>query len=234
VLCGTYRKDPDGLRKTFNLLRDSGFSILSPSNAFIETEKDGFVYMRHESTQTPNQIEGRHLDAILKAEFVWLFAPGGYVGPTGALEVGFAHANGIPVYSDTHLSDTTIREFVEVVDSPSTVQDRFLKHAVLPPSPAVKSFQNYYRRAAVQRGYAKEDAKDCLMLMVEEVGELAKALRKSLKITRHGPKIINQEGLELADVFLYVVHMANILRIDLPSVVQEKELLNIKKFIHGK
>jgi len=234
VLCGTYRKDPDGLRKTFDQLRDLGFSILSPINAFIEREEHGFVYMRHEKTLSPDQIENKHLDSIQKADFVWFFAPNGYVGPTGALEVGFAHANGIPVYSDTPLNDTVLKGFVETVNSPLTVHDYFRTHQVLPPPPAVRSFQHYYRRVALQRGYSKENVKDCLLLMVEEFGELAKALRKRVHLVRHGKKIENQEALELADVFIYVVHMANILKIDLSKVVQEKELLNIKKLTDGK
>ena len=233
VLCGTYRKDPEGLRQTFDRLKDTGFSILSPSNPFIETEDHGFVYMRRESMQTPDKIENKHLDAIQQADFVWFFAPDGYVGPTGALEVGFARAAGVPVYTDTSLNDLTIKNFVEVVDSPSAVYEAFKQHRVLPPSPAIKSFQHYYRRAAMQRGFSRENAKDCLLLMVEEVGELARALRKRMKLTRHGKPVHNQEELELADVFLYVVHMANILKIDLATVVQRKELLNIQKLIHG-
>lgn len=232
VLCGTYRKDPHGLRKTYDQLQDLGFTILSPSNAFIEREDHGFVYMRHESTQSPDDIENRHLDAIQRAEFVWFFAPNGYVGPTGALEVGFAHANGIPVYSDTAVNDTTVKQFVQIVESPSIVRDHFTQNKVLPPPPAVKSFQQYYRRVALQRGYSRENAKDCLILMVEEIGELARALRKRSKLIRYGKEISNQEGLELADVFIYVVHMANILKIDLSKVVQEKELINIKKVLN--
>ena len=121
VLCGTYRKDPEGLRRAFERLKDTGFSVLSPSNPFIETEEQGFVYMRSENLQTPNKIEDKHLDAIQHADFVWFFAPDGYVGPTGALEVGFARASGVPVYTDTTLKDLTIKNFVEVVESPSTV-----------------------------------------------------------------------------------------------------------------
>lgn len=233
VLCGTYRKDPEALQRTFENLKDSGFLVLSPSNPYIETEKQGFVYMRHERMQTPDKIENNHLDAIQQADFVWFFAPDGYVGPTGALEVGFARASGIPVYTDTALKDTTIKNFVEVVESPSSVYESFKNHRVLPPPPAIKAFQNYYRRAALQRGFSKENAKDCLLLMVEEIGELARALRKRVKLTRHGKEIGNQEELELADVFIYVVHMANILKIDLASVVQQKELINIQKLIHG-
>jgi NTP pyrophosphatase (non-canonical NTP hydrolase) len=234
VLCGTYRKDPEGLRRAFERLKDSGFQILSPGNPFIESEKEGFVYMRHESTSTPDELENRHLDAIQRSDFVWFFAPNGYVGPTGALEVGFARANGIPVFSDTPLDDTVLKGFVQTVPSPEIVQDNFANQRILPPPPAVKTFQNYYRRAAIQRGYTNEGPKECLLLMLEEFGELARALRKKLNLMRHGKEISNEEALELADIFIYVVHMANILKIDLSSVVQEKELLNIQKMINGK
>jgi NTP pyrophosphatase (non-canonical NTP hydrolase) len=234
VLCGTYRKDPEGLRRTFDELKDLGFSILSPTNVHVESETQGFVYMQGESTQSPEQLENNHLDAIQKADFVWFFAPDGYVGPTGALEVGFARANGIPVYTDTSLEDSTIKGFVQLVESPMTVRESFNSYQVLPPPPAVKSFQHYYRRAAHQRGYSNENPKDCLLLMVEEVGELARALRKRAHLVRHGSEITNQEALELADVFIYVVHMANILKLDLSKIVQQKELINIQKLIDAR
>ena len=38
----------------------------------------------------------------------------------------------------------------------------------------------------------------------------------------------------LSDVFIYVVHMANILNIDLGKAVQAKEILNIKKILDAK
>ena len=234
VLCGTYRRDPEGLLRTFDKLKDLGFLILSPSNVRIESEKHGFVYMRGESTQSPEQLESNHLDAIQSADFVWFFAPDGYVGPTGALEVGFAHANGIPVYTDVSLQDATVRSFVELVESPVVIQESFKRRQVFPPSPALRNFQQYYRRAAYQRGYSNEDPKDCLLLMTEEVGELARALRKRSNLARHGNEIANQEALELADVFIYVVHMANILKLDLSKVVQQKELINIQKLIGGR
>lgn len=234
VLCGTYRKDPDGLRRTFECLKDTGFSVLSPSNPFIESEDHGFVYMKNEGTLTPEQIEYKHLNAIQQADFIWFFAPGGYVGPTGALEVGFARANGIPIFSDTKIDDMVLKEFIEVVASPKSVLERFRENQIKPPSPAIATFQHYYKRAAIHRGYNQENAKDCLLLMVEEFGEFARALRKREHLTRHGKEITNNEALELADIFIYIVHMANILKIDLSAVVQMKELLNIQRFINGK
>ena len=68
--------------------------------------------------------------------------------------------------------------------------------------------------------------------MLEEFGELARALRKHEQLTRHGADLATNEALELADVFIYVVHMANILNLDLSQAVQQKELINIQKLIN--
>jgi NTP pyrophosphatase (non-canonical NTP hydrolase) len=230
VISGTFRKDFESLRRVFEEFRDLGCKILSPSNVSIVSEQDGFVYMKGEEMETPEKIEDRHLIAIQKANFVWLHTPEGYVGPSAALEVGFAHAAGVPVYAKEPPSDKVLQPFVRVVASPGEVLNNRLNNPG-PPAPALKAFQEYYRRAALQRGYAKEGPKDCLLLMVEEVGELARALRKREKLVRHGSYPDSSEAQELADVFLYVVHMANVLELDLAHIVRDKEVVNLQKFL---
>ena len=230
VLSGTYRKDFESLKRTYEEFRDLGCTILSPSNVTIVNEEDGFVYMRGEETESPEKIESRHLAAIQKANFVWLHTPEGYVGPTAALEIGFANAVGVPVYAKELPTDKILQSFVRVVDSPMNLLSNAQAHPET-PAPALKAFQEYYRRAAMQRGYAKENAQDTLLLMVEEVGELARAIRKREKLVRHGSYKNSNEAHELADIFLYVVHMANVLGLDLGSVVKEKESINVEKFL---
>jgi len=230
VISGSYRKDFENLRRTYEEFRDLGCKILSPSNVAIVSEQDGFVYMEGEQTETPEKIEGRHLSAIQKANFVWLHTPEGYVGPTAALEVGFAHAAGVPIYCKELPEDKVLRSFVQVVSSPVELLKGWLYNST-PPAPALKAFQEYYRRAALQRGYAKEGPKDCLLLMVEEIGELARALRKREKLVRHSSYPESNEAQELADVFLYVVHMANVLGLDLAHIVRDKETINVQKFL---
>lgn len=230
VLSGSYRKDFEGLKRAYEELQDIGCKILSPSNVVAVNEIDGFVYMKGEEVQDPDAIEARHLDAIERSSFVWLHSPDGYVGPTAALEIGFAKAAGVPVYGREVPKDKILQSFVHVVGSPiQVVETRGVRAE--PPAPALKAFQEYYRRTAIQRGYTKERPKDCLLLMVEEVGELARALRKREKLTRHGSYGDSNEAHELADVFLYVVHMANTLGLDLASVVKEKEFINLEKFL---
>ena len=229
VISGSYRKDLEALKRTYEEFRDLGCEILSPSSVAVVSEHDGFVYMKGEEAETPDKIENRHLLAIQKANFVWLHAPEGYVGPTSALEVGFANAAGVPVYAKESPKDKVLQAFVQVVPSPAEL----LKSEVYaaPPAPALKAFQEYYRRAAIQRGYSNEGPKECLLLMMEEVGELARALRKREKIARHGAYSDSNEAHELADVFLYVVHMANVLGFDLADIVRSKETVNLKRFL---
>src|SRR5262245_34490954 len=99
VISGSFRKDLGALTREFEELRDLGFSILSPMITRAVSEEDGLVFMEGEESAPPETIERRHLEAIQRSAFVWLHAPEGYVVPSAALEVGFARARGIPVYS---------------------------------------------------------------------------------------------------------------------------------------
>lgn len=232
VLSGSYRKDFASLRATYEEFLDRGCRILSPSNVTAVREADGFVYMKGEESQSPDVIEGRHLDAIQKANFVWLHAPDGYVGPTASLEIGFARAIGVPVYARENVKDPVIQSFVEIVPSSSSAIELAKSHKRPIPRPALGAFQQYYRRVAMQRGYKSESPKDCLLLMVEEVGELAREIRRRERLVRHGATgSESSESKELADIFLYVVHMANVLDLDLSKIVQDKELINLQKFL---
>ena len=231
VLSGSYRKDFANLKATYEELRDLGCDVLSPSNVSAVREVNGFVFMKGEESQSPDAIEMRHLDAIQRANFVWLHTPDGYIGPTASLEVGFARAIGVPVFAKEPVKDPVIHSFVEVISSPGAAVEAIRSHASPIPKPALAAFQHYYRRVAVQRGYESESPKDCLLLMVEEVGELAREIRRRERLVRHGPSSGSTESKELADIFLYVVHMANVLDVDLSKVVQEKELTNLQRFL---
>jgi NTP pyrophosphatase (non-canonical NTP hydrolase) len=231
VLSGSYRKDFEALKAAYDELLDLGCQVLSPSNVTAVRETDGFVYMKGEESQLPDAIEARHLDAIQRANFVWLHAPEGYIGPTASLEIGFARAIGVPVFAKDPVKDPVIHSFVEVISSPAAALETMKSHGLPIPRPALAAFQHYYRRVALQRGYESESPKDCLLLMVEEVGELAREIRRRERLVRHGPSTGSSASKELADIFLYVVHMANVLDVDLSSVVQEKELINLQRFL---
>jgi hypothetical protein len=121
VLSGSYRRAPEVLRAEYDHLIAVGCRVLSPSCVAPERERDGFLFMRGESSSAPERIEDAHLTAIRVARFVWLHAPGGYVGLSAALEIGYAAAVGTPVFSREEPSDPALRPFVRVVSGPESI-----------------------------------------------------------------------------------------------------------------
>lgn len=230
VLSGTYRRDPEGLRQAYVSLRDYGCDVLSPSSIDIISEHDGFVYMKGETTELPEAIEARHLAAIERSRFVWLFSPNGYVGPSAALEIGFARASGIPVFTASPVTEPVFRPMVSHVRSVSDAIAALAGGTFTIPS-AFAPLQHYYRRVAIDRGYAHEDAKACLMLLVEEIGELARALRKEANLPRHHQASDVTVEQEIADVILYLIHMANITGVSINTALHRKEEINHARWL---
>lgn len=221
VLCGSFRRSPDELRETFASLA-SRYQVLSPLEVTFDDPQADFVRLPHESDESIASIEGRHLRAIEAADFVWLFCPDGYVGRSAAMEVGFASAIGVPVLTDCLPADATLTEMVTVVDAMANVE------VILAPRPGqpLGSLQRYYGRVAGRRGWANESPRDTLLLLTEELGELARAVRKGSGLARDGGYDSTPIGHELADVQLYLVHLANALGVDLASAVTAKEAIN--------
>jgi NTP pyrophosphatase (non-canonical NTP hydrolase) len=230
VLSGSFRKDPGGLRSDFEELQDLGWEVLSPHRLDISREEDGFIYMVGEETSTPQAIESRHLQAIEEADFVWLHAPEGYLGLSASLEIGFASAVGVPIFAKQRPADSVLADFVHVISSPRNIPDAVTRPRIV-HRPSLASVQEYYRRIATERGFEKETAQECFMLLVEEVGEFARTLRKRTGIARHQQDQAQREDLELADILLYVVHMANLLGVDLTEAIREKEEINLARFL---
>lgn len=240
VVSGSYKKQVLDLKRDYEMLLDLGFEILSPSSVDFTKEEEGFVYTSDDVSSSPRQIELRHLQAIRQCDFVWLHVPEGYVGQSGALEIGFAFELGIPIFAREIPTDVTLRAFVTQVAHPSALANLVHRSDTRPGeiAPAdwliqgenvfgpLRAMQRYYSDAALRRGYERESLKDAMILITEEIGELAKAIRKSEDLPRHGDPIDKAVGTELADVFLYVLHIANIAGIDFDRVVLDKEKVN--------
>lgn len=92
--------------------------------------------------------------------------------------------------------------------------------------------QNYINNVLEIRGFNNQSIELKLMLLMEEVGELAKSIRKdstSLPIDRC--KINNYSPIEeeIADVLIVLFSIANKLQIDLYDAFLKKKRENIKR-----
>jgi NTP pyrophosphatase (non-canonical NTP hydrolase) len=117
-----------------------------------------------------------------------------------------------------------------VADSQVNVVTR---HQLPSPPPALEVFRHYYRQTAAQRGYERQ-LEGCLLLMVEEIVELARAVKERQCMVLDKANVTDSEMQELADVCVYVIHMANILQRDLGEVLKDRERLNLKKIANTK
>lgn len=97
---------------------------------------------------------------------------------------------------------------------------------------SVQEIQNYIKEVIKLRGFYNQNIEKTMLLLTEEIGELAKAIRKeSTTMYIDKNKIQNYDTVEgeVADVFIVLTSICNKLNIDLFSAVKEKERQNISR-----
>ncbi len=97
---------------------------------------------------------------------------------------------------------------------------------------ALDTLQYYVKQVIDIRGFGKQSAEQELLLLTEEVGELAKAIRKDkANMSVDSNKIQNYDSIEseIADVFIVLISICNTLGISLYDAFIEKEKENIER-----
>ena len=96
----------------------------------------------------------------------------------------------------------------------------------LPSNPTLKDFQKYVQQMCEERGFNHETLAQIFVLFTEEVGEMARVVRKidGMKTDVLAKKPDADE--ELADLFIYLLDMANVLDVDLELAFRKKEEKN--------
>lgn len=116
VICGSYHRNPAGLRRLFRELEATGCRILSPLSLDFDASK-AVVRADSEADFTVEELEKYHLRAIREADFIMLHAPEGYVGLSAAFELGYAAASGKPVFCKQPPTDDMLASQVRQVGS---------------------------------------------------------------------------------------------------------------------
>ena len=111
-----------------------------------------------------------------------------------------------------------------------SIQQELLKK--LSNESSINEIQSYIKEVMQIRGFNKEKSSDKILLLVEEVGELAKAIRKNennLGIDKTKEYNYSSIESEIADVFIVLLSICDILNIDLFKAFLDKEEENIKR-----
>ena len=99
----------------------------------------------------------------------------------------------------------------------------------LKEKPTLADFQAYVKEMVHERGFEKETIEQVFMLFLEECGEMAKATRKlsGMQTDKNSKK--HELAHEIADVFIYLLDIANNFNVDLEEAFREKEEINKKR-----
>lgn len=98
-----------------------------------------------------------------------------------------------------------------------------------PQSGLLRDLQDYIWEMNKERGFNTEDVSKKLVMLMEEMGELAKAARKQagLKFSETTSTADLEE--ELADVQIVLLGLASMLGVDMLSAVEKKEQANRRR-----
>ena len=236
TVSGSFNKFWSEVQETTKAMIAVGIIVLSPRRGEIIGDYGDFVILE-EDNGSPKQIESRHLQAIGKSDFLYIVNPGGYIGSSVALEIGYALSKGIPIYAQVRPRELIFSDFVSselsLVEIKETIAKGKKKLAglVLRSSPTIKDLQKYVSAIIKARGFSEEGLVDVALLFVEEVGELAKAIRfdQGLKLSSTDIGQVKSIDSELADCLIYLFNLANLVNVDLEKAIREKEAVNSKR-----
>lgn len=96
----------------------------------------------------------------------------------------------------------------------------------------IEEIQKYIKEMVFLRKFKYQDPEHLMLLLVEETGELAKAIRKSntnMEIDKNKLENYDTVESEVADVFFVLTSLCNSLNIDLFECLKNKEGINIKR-----
>lgn len=92
--------------------------------------------------------------------------------------------------------------------------------------------QDYIKSVIGIRGFGGQPVEQEVLLLIEEVGELAKAIRNektNMGVDQRKVGNVDTVENEIADVFIVLVSACNTLGIDLFEALREKERINIER-----
>lgn len=99
-------------------------------------------------------------------------------------------------------------------------------HVPLKADPSLSDIQKYIAEMGKRRGFDKDSLEDNFIMLTEELGELAKALRPIRGVTVADDSELSEVEHEVADVLWMLVCVCNKLDINLESAFRSKEKKN--------
>jgi hypothetical protein len=119
AVSGSFHRHMDAIMAAVQELTSLSVRVLSPADPRIVGCQGEFLFVASDRVRSVRLVQDRHLEAIRAADFLWLVCPDGYIGQSASMELGFAAAVGVPMFSSKMPADLTLRQYVSVVRTPA-------------------------------------------------------------------------------------------------------------------
>ncbi len=98
-----------------------------------------------------------------------------------------------------------------------------------PQQPSLNDLQTYIADMCREHGFDKAENLETFLLFVEEVGEMAKAIRDHRGLFQEGDPKQDHLAEEMADVLSYLLDLANRYHVNLAEALRLKEEKNSQR-----
>jgi len=115
AVSGSFHRHMEVITAAVQELASLSIRVLSPADPRVVAYQAGFLFVASDRVRSVRLVQDRHLECIRAADFLWLICPDGYVGQSASMEVGFAAAAGVQIFSTHAPSDLTLRQYVTIV-----------------------------------------------------------------------------------------------------------------------
>src|SRR6202140_4137294 len=115
AVSGSFHRHMEAITRAVHELAELSVHVLSPADPRIVAQQGEFLFVASDPVRSVRLVQDRHLESIRAANFLWLVCPDGYVGQSASMEVGFAAAVGVPIFSTHAPSDLTLRHYVTTI-----------------------------------------------------------------------------------------------------------------------
>ena len=116
TVSGSFHRHLKAIMEAVKIFNEHNIRVLSPADPRAVDNVGQFIFVASDRHRSIKLVQDRHLAAISQSTFLWLVSPDGYVGQSASLELGFAIAFGIPIFSDVLPPDLTLRQYVRKVE----------------------------------------------------------------------------------------------------------------------
>src|ERR1700722_16313784 len=110
AVSGSFHRHMEAITSAVHELASKSVLVLSPADPRVVAQQGEFLFVASDRVRSVRLVQDRHLESIRAADFFWLICPDGYVGQSASMEIGFAAAVGVPIFSTYAPSDLTLRQ----------------------------------------------------------------------------------------------------------------------------